>query len=87
MTVLPMAIATIEKRKAKVKNLFICRSFSAADGRFSYPGSTPHYAPDRTFDTQHIRLELTLDFPRKTLKGRCLCDAARDRRWRDRDGV
>src|SRR6266513_3041364 len=54
---------------------FECRAFSsfyAADGRFSYPGSTPHYAPDRTFDTQHVRLELTLDFARKSLKGQCL---------------
>lgn len=42
------------------------------DGRFSLPGSTPHYAPDRTFDTQHMRLDLVLDFPRKTLKGRCV---------------
>src|SRR5882724_331485 len=46
------------------------RCKSSADGRFSFPGSTPHYAPDRTFDTQHIRLELALDFARKTLKGR-----------------
>lgn len=44
---------------------------SFADGRFAYAGSVPHYAPDRTFDTQHIRLELALDFPRKTLSGRC----------------
>ena len=26
------------------------------DARFSYPGSTPHYAPDRTFNTRHVRL-------------------------------
>src|SRR5438094_2631462 len=43
-----------------------------ADGRFAYPGSVPHYAPDRTFDTRHIRLDLALDFGRKALKGRCL---------------
>lgn len=48
-----------------------CRQYAglAADGRFAYSGSTPHYAPDRTFDTQHIRLELTLDFTRKSLSG------------------
>ena len=39
---------------------------------FPYPGSTPHYAPDRTFDTRHSLLELVLDFPRKTLKGQCV---------------
>ncbi len=42
-----------------------------ADSRFAFPGSTPHYAPDRTFDTEHVRLELALDFTRKTLKGSC----------------
>jgi len=55
--------------------LFECLShisIATADGRFAYPGSTPHYAPDRTFDTRHIRLTLALDFPRKTLKGECL---------------
>ena len=55
---------------------FECRAYNssgkAADGRFSYAGSTPHYAPDRTFDTRHIRLEVALDFSRKTLKGECV---------------
>ncbi len=57
-----------------IEEQFECRSFSGnalADGRFAYAGSTPHYAPDRTFDTQHIRLELALDFGRKSLQGRC----------------
>ena len=49
-----------------------CHAFTVLDGRFSYPGSTPHYAPDRTFDTRHSRLELILDFARKTLKGQCI---------------
>ncbi|MFA5975446.1 MAG: M1 family aminopeptidase [Elusimicrobiota bacterium] len=53
--------------------LMECRALAAgfADGRFAYPGSTPHYAPDRTFDTRHIRLELSLDFARQSLRGRC----------------
>src|SRR5687768_7650714 len=41
------------------------------DGRFAYSGSTPHYAPDRTFNARHVRLELALDFPAKTLSGTC----------------
>lgn len=56
-----------------------CRAFSesfAADGRFAYSGSTPHYAPDRTFDTRHIRIEATLDFARKSLHGRCTTSLA-----------
>jgi len=57
-----------------MREQFECRSHSATmlDGRFSYPGSTPHYAPDRIFDTQHMRLVASLDFVRKTLKGRCV---------------
>ena len=57
-----------------MNELFECRSHSAAtaDARFSYPGSTPHYAPDRTFDTKHIRLIAALDFARKTLRGQCI---------------
>jgi aminopeptidase N len=56
-----------------LEQLFQCRAFSAAaDGRFAYPGATPHYAPDRTFDTRHIRLELALDFGRQSLKGRAI---------------
>ncbi len=39
------------------------------DARFTLKGSAPHYAPDRTFDTEHIRLDLVLDIPRKTLRG------------------
>jgi aminopeptidase N len=58
-----------------MSDFMTCKTYSsshAADGRFAYPGSVPHYAPDRTFDTRHIRLELVLDFARKTLKGRCV---------------
>jgi aminopeptidase N len=56
------------------KEILHCRAFSEtqlADGRFALSGSTPHYAPDRTFDTEHIRLELSLDFARKSLTGVC----------------
>src|SRR5258706_4648261 len=58
-----------------MSDFLTCKTYSGsyvADGRFAYPGSVPHYAPDRTFDTRHIRLELALDFGRKTLKGRCV---------------
>jgi len=57
-----------------MNEFFECRSHSGilADGRFSFPGSTPHYAPDRTFDTKHIRLIVSLDFTRETLKGQCI---------------
>lgn len=57
-----------------LEELCQCRATSGAslaDGRFAYPGSTPHYAPDRTFDTLHLRLDLAVDFSRKTLSGLC----------------
>lgn len=54
-----------------LRDLCQCRAYSAADGRFSLPGSTPHYAPDRVFTSKHIRSELTLDFRHKTLAGVC----------------
>ena len=41
----------------------------AADGRFTLSGATPHYAPDRTFTTRHIKLAVELDFSRKSLTG------------------
>ena len=49
-----------------------CRAHLAADGRFAYAGATPHYAPDRTFNARHVRLELALDFTQKSLSGTCI---------------
>jgi aminopeptidase N len=54
------------------KELFECkRTAGALDARFTLAGSQPQYAPDRTFDTEHIKLDLALDIPRKTLSGLC----------------
>ena len=55
-----------------MENHLYCRnSASALDARFTLKGSTAAYAPDRTFDTEHIRLDLTLDIGRESLAGRC----------------
>lgn len=51
------------------EELMQCRG--ALDSRFTLTGSKPHYAPDRLFDTRHIKLELSLDIPRKILRGVC----------------
>ncbi len=70
-----------------MENQFSCRAHSStslADGRFTYPGSKPHYAPDRPFDTRHIRLEAAVDFAKKSLRGKCtislmaIADGSRD---------
>jgi aminopeptidase N len=57
----------------KMNEHFYCKGLSGAafDGRFTLSGATPHYAPDRTFETRHIRLEIQLDFARKSLAGSC----------------
>lgn len=41
------------------------------DTRFALKGTKPAYAPDRTFDTEHIRLDLHVDLLRQTLRGHC----------------
>jgi aminopeptidase N len=48
-----------------------CRRSGMMDGRFTLEGAKPQYAPDRAFDTEHITLDVDLDFPRKTLTGVC----------------
>lgn len=47
-------------------------SFSLNQTRkFARPGSKPSYAPDQSFDTHHIFLDISLDIPKKTLQGKC----------------
>ncbi len=54
-----------------IEHLFECKRSGQLDARFTLKGSTPHYAPDRTFDTEHIRLDLRLDLRGKSLQGIC----------------
>ena len=54
-----------------IEHLFECKRSGQLDARFTLKGSVAHYAPDRTFDTEHIRLDLRLDLPRKSLEGIC----------------
>jgi aminopeptidase N len=50
----------------------ICRAHAGSmDSRFSLKGSSATYAPDRTFDTEHIRLEIDVNIAAETIKGRC----------------
>ncbi len=41
------------------------------DPRFLLPSSRPHYAPDRDFDSTHIKIEVDLDIPGRALDGVC----------------
>ncbi|HUZ78602.1 MAG TPA: M1 family aminopeptidase [Chloroflexota bacterium] len=36
---------------------------------FYLPGDTPHYAPDRTYKVEHLRLEVELDFEHQSISG------------------
>src|SRR5262249_28980033 len=41
------------------------------DPRYALPGTEPRYAPDRAFDTTHIRLEIALHLRTRTATARC----------------
>ncbi len=45
--------------------------WNVMDSRFTLSGSKPQYAPDRSFDTEHIKIEVALDFGRKSVEGLC----------------
>ncbi len=38
---------------------------------FVLPGATEHYAPDRAVRTEHVRIEVELDFEAKEVSGTC----------------
>ncbi|HZF21780.1 MAG TPA: M1 family aminopeptidase [Dongiaceae bacterium] len=44
-------------------------SFGVKHNPFILPGSTTHYARDRDYDIQHVRLDLTVDPEKKRLEG------------------
>src|SRR2546427_5319906 len=44
-------------------------SFSVKHNPFILPGSTTHYARDRDYDIQHVRLDLAVDPEKKRLEG------------------
>ena len=47
---------------------------SAPHRSFILPESRPHYPPQRDYHTSHIKIELTLDFERKSIAGACTLD-------------
>jgi aminopeptidase N len=44
---------------------------------FALPGVRPRYAPDRAFQVRHLRLELQLDYERKSVAGNAVLSLAR----------
>lgn len=61
----------------ELSHQFYCRaqygiqSAQAWDSRFSLKGTESAYAPDRSYDTEHIRLDFKIDFSKESLRGRC----------------
>lgn len=45
---------------------------SAGARPFPLPGDKPHYAPDRQYALKHLFIDVTLDFPNKSVSGRVL---------------
>lgn len=43
----------------------------APDPRYALPGTKPRYAPDREFDTSHIRIQVDLDLEDRAFDGLC----------------
>ncbi len=62
-------IAVSLKAAGLIGNALFLKSV-AMDSRFSLKGTQPNYAPDRTFITEHIRLDLNLNIAREILEGR-----------------
>ncbi|HEY8491711.1 MAG TPA: M1 family aminopeptidase [Dehalococcoidia bacterium] len=56
-----------------MNGLRFCGRALAADRRpFALPGDEPRYAPDRDFDTRHVRIEITkLDLPERRFSAVC----------------
>lgn len=56
---------------------------------FSLPGATEHYAADRPARAEHLRLEVSLDFDRREVRGTCTTRlrAVRELRWLTFDAV
>ncbi len=53
-------------------NLGVGAHLGFADRRpFAGPGAKPQYNPDRPCQVEHIRVEVALDFPKKTVRGTC----------------
>jgi aminopeptidase N len=50
---------------------FRCRQFQQGLAKWTLKEETPKYAPDRTCDVEHLKLELDADLPARRLKAVC----------------
>ena len=46
-----------------MRDRMVCRHLHGAAGKWTRKDEDPKYAPDRTCDVEHLRLDLTVDLP------------------------
>ncbi len=49
----------------------VCRQLHAAAGKWTLKEEPPKYAPDRTCDVEHLRLDIDVDLPRRHVEAIC----------------
>jgi aminopeptidase N len=57
--------------RIELGDVFVGGSAPAPDPRYALPGTEPRYAPDRAFDTLHMRLAIDLDLRARAARARC----------------
>lgn len=57
--------------RLQMNDRFPCRSYHRGGGKWTLKEEDPKYAPDRTCDVEHLRLEIAVDLPRKHLDAVC----------------
>lgn len=54
-----------------MRDRMVCRHLYGAAGKWTRKEEDPKYAPDRTCDVEHLRLDLSVDLPGKTIEAIC----------------
>lgn len=54
-----------------MRDRMICRHLHGAAGKWTRKVEEPKYAPDRTCDVEHLRLDLSVDLPGKSMEALC----------------
>ncbi|MBI4013416.1 MAG: HEAT repeat domain-containing protein [Candidatus Rokubacteria bacterium] len=58
-------------RRLDLGDLALGTGVAVPDPRYALPGTEPRYAPDRAFDTTHIRLAIDLDLRTRSARAAC----------------
>ncbi len=58
-------------RRVELGDFALATGVAGPDPRYALPGTEPRYAPDRAFDTTHIRLAIDLDLRARSARAAC----------------